>query len=317
MKLSIFVNHIFNNYSFEQMLDWVAAHRIEAVELGTGNYPFSKFVPLNELLHNRMKQMSYLKQINDRGLFISAFSAQGNPLHPNSQMAREHHQILINTIDLASEMGVPIVNSFSGQPGEPGCGKYPNEPSFDWPQEYPELVNIQWEKVIIPYWKEVARYAESKKVLIAIEMHPGFAVNSPATLLKLRHAVSPIIGACVDASHLWPQGIDPVAAIHILASEGALFFFETKDMEFFPENMNYYGLTDIQPTSNIKTRSWTYRTIGYGHDVKTWANIISALARWGYDYVFSIEQSDPIIEGLEGASKAARLINDWLIRNTK
>jgi sugar phosphate isomerase/epimerase len=47
---------------------------------------------------------------------------------------------------------------------------------------------------------------------IAFEMHPGFVVYNPETLLRLREAVGPEIGANLDPSHLFWQGIDIVEA---------------------------------------------------------------------------------------------------------
>ena len=38
-------------------------------------------------------------------------------------------------------------------------------------------------------------------------------------MLKLREATNEYIGANLDPSHLWWQGIDPIAAIRILAKQ--------------------------------------------------------------------------------------------------
>jgi sugar phosphate isomerase/epimerase len=314
MKLGLFFSFVYNALTFEQALNFAQSIGAEAVELGTGNYAGKRFVDLDELLADESKRKAFARAIESRGLFISSFSTHGNPLSPNKIVAREHHETIIKTIDLAHMMGVPIVNSFSGQPGAPDGTTFPNFPPTSWPPVYPELFKWQWEYIIIPYWKEVGRYAASKQVKLAIEPHQGFAVHSPATLLKLRDAVGDVLGASFDASHMWPEGIDPVAAIKILGYAGAIFNVSTKDMQFLEPNLNFKGVLDVQPADRVRTRSWIYRTIGYGHGTKEWADIISALQMTGYSYVFSIEQDDPIIDGLEGATKAARLLRDWLIR---
>ena len=62
--------------------------------------------------------------------------------------------------------------------------------TYRWPPDYEEVVNWQWEKVVIPYWQEAAKFARQHGVKrIALEMHPGFVVYNPFTLLKLREAV--------------------------------------------------------------------------------------------------------------------------------
>ena len=60
-------------------------------------------------------------------------------------------------------------------------------------------------------------------------MHPGFVVYNPETLLKLREAVGPQIGANLDPSHLFWQGIDIVEAIKILGREQAIFHVHAKE----------------------------------------------------------------------------------------
>ncbi|UCZ52109.1 sugar phosphate isomerase/epimerase [Bacillus shivajii] len=313
MKLGVFVNHVFEHLTFEEMLDFVKSREIEAVELGTGNYPGDTFVPLNELLMNEMTRKRFLEAIESRGLFISALSCHGNPLHPDRDIAREHHETIIKTIDLAHLTGVPIVNGFSGMPGTPNSSRYPNFPTAPWPPEYKELYEWQWDEVVIPYWQEVGQYARQRGVKLGIEPHGNFSVHSPATLLKLREAVGDVIGVNLDSAHLWWQGIDVVEAIKIFAHAEALYHFSSKDMWFDETNMNYFGLLDMQPFDDTFTRSWTFRTIGYGRDVKTWANMISALKMSGYDYVINIEQDDPLIDGLEGFTKAAQLLKKWII----
>ena len=45
---------------------------------------------------------------------------------------------------------------------------------------------------------------------IAFEAHPGFAVYNPETLLKLRRLAGDNLGANLDPSHFFWQGIEPV-----------------------------------------------------------------------------------------------------------
>ena len=72
---------------------------------------------------------------------------------------------------------------------------------------------------MIPYWQDLAEFAKEQDVKIAIELHAGFLVHTPYTMLKLREATNEYIGANLDPSHLWWQGIDPIAAIRILAKQ--------------------------------------------------------------------------------------------------
>ena len=73
------------------------------------------------------------------------------------------------------------------------------------------------------------------------------------------------------------------------------------------------GCNDPKPYSEIPGRSWTFRPIGYGHDQKTWKDIMSALRLVGYDYVVSIEHEDPLMSIDEGLAKAVAMLKDVLI----
>ncbi|MNC37308.1 hypothetical protein D3C75_858650 [compost metagenome] len=60
-------------------------------------------------------------------------------------------------------------------------------------------------------------------------------------------------------------------------------------------------------------RAWQFRSVGYGHEVKVWADIISALRLVGYDYVVSIEHEDGLMSIEEGFSKAVDNLRQVLI----
>ncbi|SDZ67645.1 Sugar phosphate isomerase/epimerase [Evansella caseinilytica] len=305
MKLGVFTV-LFSDQSFEEMLDYVKAAGLDAVEIGTGGYPGDAHAKLDELLTSEAEREAYMAKVKERGLTISAFSCHGNPISPDQAFAKKSDEELRKTIQLAGLMGVPVVNTFSGTPGDQEGAKYPNWPVAPWPNEFSDLLTWQWEEKLIPYWQEIAQLADKHQVKIGLELHAGFLVHTPYTLLKLREATSLAIGANLDPSHLWWQGIDPVAAIKILGKENAIHHFHAKDTYIDQDNVNMYGLTDMQPYSNIQTRAWNFRSVGYGHSIQVWSDIISALRTYGYDYVVSIEHEDPIMSIEEGFMKAVQ-----------
>ncbi|PTM59945.1 sugar phosphate isomerase/epimerase family protein [Desmospora activa] len=303
MKLGVFTV-LFSEKSFEEMLDTVKAAGLEAVELGTGGYPGTAHCDPATLLEDDAKLKSFQRAIADRGLTISGLSCHGNPLTPNQSLAKSSHDTFVQTVQLAQKLEVPVVNCFSGTPGDHEGAKYPNWPVAPWPNEYREVLEWQWREKIIPYWKEWGGFAADHGVKVALELHGGFSVHTPATMLRLREAVGEVMGANLDPSHLWWQGIDPVAAIKILGREGAIHHFHAKDTYIDPEQVNMHGLTDMQSYEFLQERAWLFRTVGYGHDMKTWADIISALRTVGYDYVVSIEHEDALMSIDEGFAKA-------------
>lgn len=304
---------LFGGRKLEDALDYVVSKGLKAVEIGTGGYPGNSHCNPKELLENEAALQEFKQQIESRGLIISALSCHGNPLHPQKELADKDHEVFVDTVKLAQKLGVKVVNTFSGCPGDHEGAKYPNWPVAPWPNDYQEILAWQWENKVIPYWTEQAAFATAHDVKIGLELHGGFSVHTPATLLRLRKAAGDAIGANLDPSHMWWQGIDPVQAIHILGREGAIHHFHAKDTVIDPVNVNKYGLTDMQSYANMLDRAWQFRSVGYGHDVKVWADMMSALRLVGYDFVVSIEHEDGLMSIEEGFSKAVDNLKQVLI----
>jgi sugar phosphate isomerase/epimerase len=291
MKLGV-LTVLFQERPLEEVLDHVAEMGLEAVELGTGAWPGNAHCDPVTMLKDRSAMKALSKAVEDRGLIISALSCHGNPIHPDRATAAEYDRVYRDTVRLASEMSIPVVNLFSGCPGDSDDAKYPNWVTCAWPPDFSELLHWQWEEKVIPYWREAGEFAEKAGVKLAFEMHPGFVVYNPRTLLRLREAVGDVIGANYDPSHLYWQGIEPVASIRALA--GAIHHVHAKDTYIDQANMAVNGVLDTTPYSDLANRAWTFRTVGYGHDLFSWRSLVSALRLVGYDYVLSIEHEDPM-----------------------
>lgn len=313
MKLGVFAV-LFSQKPFEEMLDYVKAAGVEAVEIGAGGYPGDAHCKPDELLENPEKLRAFKQAVEKRGLMISAISVHGNPITPDTAFAKQSHENLKKAILLAEKLEVPVVNGFSGTAGDHEGAKYPNWPVAPWPNEYREVLEWQWKEKLIPYWKEMGAFAEEHHVKIGLELHGGFLVHTPYTLLRLRETVGEVIGANLDPSHMWWQGIDPIAAVKILGREKAIHHFHAKDTYIDQEKVNLYGLTDMGSYANLSERAWYFRTVGYGHDLKTWADILSALRLVGYDYVVSIEHEDALMSVEEGFRKAVDNLNPLIMK---
>jgi sugar phosphate isomerase/epimerase len=299
---------MYQSLGFEAALDKVASFGVEAVEIGTGGYPGSRHCPVDELLESEAKRQEYLAAVSSRGLIISGFSCHYEPLSPDPQLAEESDTIFRKSVRLAELMGVPVVNGFAGCPAGKAGDTSPNWITCPWPPYFLEMLDYQWNEVAIPYWKEAGKFAQDHGVKVALEMHPGQLTYNVDTLLRLREAVGPVIGANLDPSHLFWNGVDPVAAIRKLGD--AIFHVHGKDVYVDPYNVAVNGCNDNKPYDQIPQRSWTFRTIGYGHDVKVWKDFVSALRMVGYDYVISIEHEDALMSSDEGFAKAVAILKE-------
>ena len=245
---------------------------------------------------------------------ISALSAHGNAVHPDKAIAKKFDEDLTNALLLAEKLGVPVVNTFSGCPGGSPEDKTPNWVTCPWPDDFSEILEYQWNDVLIPYWKEKVAFAKAHNVhKIALELHPGFCVYNTRSLLKLREAVGPEIGANLDPSHLIWQGMDLIAVIRELGKANAIFHFHAKDTKVDAINTAVNGVLDTQHYSEELTRSWIFRSVGYGHGEDYWKAIASELRLAGYDYAISIEHEDSLMSGKEGLLKAIGCLKNSLI----
>ncbi len=314
MKLGV-LTVLFASLPFEEMLDRVKAWGLEAIELGTGSYPGSAHCNPDELLADTAKLKAFRRAVESRNLEISALSCHGNPLHPNPAIAKAHHETFVKTVRLAERLEVDRLCLFSGCPGDVDGGRHPNWVTCAWPTEYGELLEWQWTEKVIPYWREQAAFGAAHGVRrLCFEMHPGFVVYNPETLLRLRAADGDSIGANFDPSHLFWQGIDPVAAIRVLGGQGAIFHVHAKDTQLDPENTGRNGVLDTKPLSDARGRSWVFRTVGYGHDQLEWRRILSALRVAGYDDVLSIEHEDLLTSVEEGFAHAVDFLKTCMFK---
>jgi sugar phosphate isomerase/epimerase len=234
-------------------------------------------------------------------------------LHPDESVARAAHETWRKTVRLAVELGVDTVVCFSGCPGDGPNGTQPNWVTCAWPPEYLEVLEWQWNEVAIPYWSEEARFARDTGLAkVALEAHPGFLVYNPETLLRLREACGPEVGANLDPSHFVWQGIDPLVAVRALS--GAIFHVHAKDVYLDRANIAQNGVLDTKHYARFGERSWSFRTVGYGQDEKFWRDFVSALRTVGYDGVLSIEHEDGMMSVGEGLAKAAALLREIVPR---
>ena len=311
MKLG-FLTALFSDKSLAEVLDTIRPLRLGAIEFGTGNYPGSAHLNVPELLRSKSKRNELLATLRGEGLQISALSCHGNCLHPDKAFAKKNIKVQTDTIKLAGLLGVKNVNDFSGCPGSDEKSTKPNWVTCPWPPDYLEILEWQWDKKVIPYWKKQAAFANDHGVRIAFEAHPGFVVYNPETILKIRNACGTNIGANFDPSHFFWQGIDPVDAVRALGGK-AIFHVHAKDSKVYEQNARVNGVLDTKHYGDVLNRSWLFRTCGYGHNQEWWNDFISTLRMVGYDGVLSIEHEDSLMSSMEGLRKAVDFLKQVLI----
>jgi sugar phosphate isomerase/epimerase len=302
---------LYHSFPIIKVLDKVKVMGITAVEIGTGAYPGNAHLDLDLLLENKGEREAYLGELEQREMIISALSCHGNPIHPDPAVAIKADQIFRKTVRLAALLGVPVVNTFSGLPAGCESDRMPNWVTCPWPPHFLEILKYQWDQVAIPYWQDATAFAADHGIKIGIEIHPGMLIYNVETMLRMRHETGPTLGANFDPSHLFWNGVDPLAAVRTLGQ--AIHHVHGKDCYVDPLNVSINGCNDHKPYDQFLDRAWTFRTIGYGHSTKFWKDFVSALRLVGYDHVISIEHEDALLSVDEGLSKAVAVLKEAVV----
>jgi sugar phosphate isomerase/epimerase len=312
MKLGV-LTVLLGGQKLEEALQYLSSLGVEMVEIGTGGYPGTAHADPDILLHDPVAFETFRSFFVKYQLKISSLSCHGNPVHPDKKTAEYYHTTFEKTVLLAEKLGIHHVNTFSGCPGGSLADLTPNWVTCAWPDDFAKILEYQWTEVLIPYWKKAVAFAKAHGVTkIGLEMHPGFCVYNPESLMKLRNAVGEEIGANFDPSHLIWQGINPVSAIKYLGR--AIHHFHAKDTKMDADNVAINGVLDLKRYDNELERSWVFRTVGYGTSESVWRDMFSMLRLVGYDYAISIEHEDSLMSINEGLEKAIEFLKPMLLK---
>jgi sugar phosphate isomerase/epimerase len=303
MKLG-FVSDSLGGLPFAAMLDHAVRLGVSGVEVNTGGWSTAPHFDLAAMKASAGARKAFLSAFADRGLEVIALNANGNPLHPTDPTQAA---CLRDTIRLAGEMGIRKVCTMSGLPAGRAGDLMPNWVVSSWPPETQEILRYQWEEKLIPFWTEIATLANASGVeQIALELHGNQAVYNVPSVLKLRAAVGPVIGANLDPSHLFWMGADPLIAAGALGA--AVHHVHAKDTFLNAPRQATTGLLENGNLMDVPQRSWSYITLGFGHGEEWWRQFCYRLRMAGYDGWLSIEHEDVLLSALEGLEKSVALL---------
>ena len=303
MKLG-FVSDSLGAMSFDDMMDSAARLGVSGVEINTCGWTTAPHCKIADLLGHAKAQRAFQEAFDSRGLEIISLNANGNPLHPTDTSQAEG---LKDTIRLAGEMGVKTVCTMSGLPAGSATDTMPNWVVASWPPETQDILRFQWEERMIPFWAEIVALANECGVeKIALELHGNQCVYNVPSLLKLRAAVGPVIGANLDPSHLFWMGADPLVAAEALGD--AVYHVHAKDTLLNAPVQATTSLLENGSLTDIPARSWSSIPLGFGHSEAWWRQFCYRLKMGGYDGWLSIEHEDVLLNALEGLEKSVALL---------
>jgi sugar phosphate isomerase/epimerase len=295
---------------------------LDSAEINSGGFLPSPHLPIEQLRVSQDARDEYLGLFRADGITLTALNCNGNPLHPDPEVREKHGGDVRRSIELAAQLGVKRVVTMSGLPGSDPGGRLPSWTVEPWDSAYLDARDYQWNEVAIPFWKEMQAHAQDADVKVCIEMHPHNVVYNPPTLERLATEIDAThVGAELDPSHLFWQGIDPIAAVHKL--DGLVYNAAAKDTRI-NEAVKINGVLDdrfgrVAPDEPgavslggrytlsrwPENSSWDFVAVGRGHDVDWWREFLQALEKVDPDMAVNIEHEDQELDQMEGLRSAA------------
>ncbi len=301
MRIGVFTP-LLSQLSLEDALKKLKSNGVDTVELGTGNYPGDAHCKLS-MLDSGTELKEFKKKLDDYGFSISALSCHGNPLHPDPEHAKHDAEVSRKTILLAEKLGVPVVVDFSGCPGDSPGSQLAQLGDLPLAAGLPgnsEVAVGRSGHAVLDEARQIRRRSRRE------DRHrdaPGLRGLQPGdACCKLRAIAGPTVGCNYDPSHMFWQGIDPIAAIRVLGD--AIFHVHAKDTQIYARNLPLTGVLDTKTYTDERNRAWIFRTCGYGHGEEWWREFVSTLRMFGYDYVLSIEHEDSLLSPEEGLTQS-------------
>src|SRR6202171_2471958 len=320
MKLGVYTA-VLHDRSLRDALLTIASLGLHGAEINAGGFLPTPHLPGEGLLSGGLDPGDYLAAFDETGVELTGLNANGNPLHADPAVGPEDAEDLRRAIRVAGLLGVRRVVTMSGLPAAHPGGSWPAWHVNPWDSGYLDSLDYQWDVVAVPFWREIDALARDHDVKVCIEMHPQNLVFNPPTLQRLVEKTDAThVGAEMDPSHLFWQGIDPVAAIDYLGD--LVFHAAAKDTRINPA-CAVYGVLDDRftpvPQGEIANgsggrhtvnrwptdSSWDFVAVGRGHDVAFWSRFLTALARVDPDMAVNIEHEDTELGQLEGLEVAA------------
>jgi len=298
---------------------------LDGAEINTGGFLPAVHMPVADIRSSDTAVEDYLGLFATAGMTLTAFNCNGNPLHPDREVREKHAADVREAIALGSRLGVKRVVTMSGLPGSHAGTRLPAWNVLPWDSAYLDSLDYQWQEVALPFWRQINAVAADADVKVCLEMHPHNLVYNPATMERLATEINAThIGAEMDPSHLFWQGIDPVAALQRL---GALVYnaaakdtrinsaaavngvLDDRFARVPPDAPGAVSLGGRYTLSGWPTESsWDFVAVGRGHDVAFWSRFLLALCDIDPHMAVNIEHEDQELGQLEGLASAAAVL---------
>ena len=295
-----FVSAILPDLNFEELVDNAAESGYKCIEVccwpfGKAERRYAGVTHIDVESLDEKQKTSILSYLERKNIGISALGYYPNPLDPEEQKSAFYIGHIKKVIDASAFLGINLINTFIGRDKNKSVDE--NFESF--------------KKV----WKPLIRYAESKKVRVAIENCPMIftmdewpggnnLATTPVIWRRMFDEIrSDYFGLNFDPSHfLWMQ-MDYIKPLHEFKNK--LFHIHIKDAKVYRDKLNDVGIM----AAPLEFHSPKLPGLG---DID-WGKFISALNDIKYQGPVCVEVEDKAFENsLEGRKEALLISKRFL-----
>ena len=236
MKIGL-VSAILPTLSFEELIDYAASIGFASVEVccwprgkAARRYAGVTHIDLNETDDDKL--LYYKKYASEHGVTISSLGYYPNPMDADEAAAAVAVEHLYKLINASAKMGIHMVTTFIGKNKNKTVGE-----------------NL---KLYQDVWTPIIRYAEERKVKIAIENCPMLytenewpggnnLASTPDIWRKMFDRIpSDYLGLNYDPSHPYLIQADYVKPLYEFRDK--IFHVHFKDIKIYQERLDEHGI---------------------------------------------------------------------------
>ncbi len=277
---------ILPDYTFEQVVDVVAAEGLSCVEMmcwprgkALRRYAGVTHIDVENLTDEKAKY--YLDYAAARGVAISALGYYPNPMDHDLEKRKVYIDHIYRLIDVSRLMGINMVTTFIGR-----------NLSKNFEDNIEEMVEV---------WTPIVEYAHERNVCIAIENCPMYYTKDEwpdgTNLACCPHVWRAMferipyknLGLNYDPSHMLLQGADYIRPIYEFKDR--IFHAHIKDIKMYADKIYEYGMF------GYPAKFHSPKVPGLGD--LNWGAFMSALYDVHYEGAVCIEIEDKAFESCE------------------
>ncbi len=200
-----------------------------------------------------------------------------------------------NTARAAKNMGIGVVNGFTGSPIW--------HMIYSFPPASEAMIEAGFQK-FAKIWNPILDVFDECGVRFGLEVHPTEIAFDTVTTRRALKAIGrrPAFGFNFDPSHLIWQGMDPAKFIYEFADR--IYHVHMKDAAVTLDGTS--GILSSHLNFGQPGRGWDFRSLGRGH-IK-FEEILRALNHINYQGPLSVEWEDALMDREAGAAEACQFV---------